>query len=84
MSKFAKLMENEAGQQLLICVVNSDESTNRNENKAIEFTFEDDDAYISVKISSMSYEDALQYIEDFTQDEADEILNDSYSYFLNN
>lgn len=83
MAKFAKLLENQAGDQLLICVKNTDNGTKETGTNGVEFTFEQESAFVSVTVSPMTYEKALEYVENFTQEKAEEILVDPFHYFTN-
>jgi len=66
MAKFAKLFENEHGEQLLLCVkkVDNDEEENKH---GVNFTFEIEEATVDVCISPMTYEKALEFVTDFAQ-----------------
>lgn len=82
MAKFAKLLENEAGEQLLVCVKNTADGT-KDACNGVEFTFEQEEAFVSVTVSPMSYEAAIDFVETFTQEKAEEILIDPLNYFTN-
>lgn len=84
MAKFAKLFENDKGEQLLLKIKNvDDEQEEKKEEVAygVTFTFEQEEASVDVTISPMAYEKACNLVNNFTQEEADKILVDPFEYF---
>ena len=86
-SKFAKLFENADGEQLLLTVVVNPDDTQppagESVDHGIRFTFElDDVAVVNTTISPMSKAQADQYLEEFSQEMAEELLNKKLEYFL--
>lgn len=77
MAKFAKLLENKAGEQLLVTVIGTD-----NEGEfGVNHTLEKDDCIIDIKITPLSEQQAYLYVNGFQQETAEEILEDPIKFF---
>lgn len=79
--KFAKLFENDRGEILLLHVKEfKSEGFNR---YGVELNFDKDERFTTVKLEKMTLKQSYDYVEEFTQENANNLLNEPLNYFLN-